>query len=118
MKKSTINTMTIITSVISLYILVFKGFGFPNISPLLDYLLRFLAALCVQVFVVFNFRTIWIRIVPMALTALFMLWVGSRFMRSDSWQGVRFAVYFAEYCTPFLGCCAAWLICKVNSAKD
>ena len=112
MKKSIINTITIITSVVSLYILVFKGFGFPNISPLLDYILRTLSALCVQVLVVCNFRTLWIRIVPMALTALLMLW-----FISGSWQ-MGFAVYFGEYCTPFLGCCAAWLICKVNSAKD
>ena len=118
MKKSVMRTATIIIAAISLYILVFEGFGFPNIPSLLNVGLRILAALCVQMFVLCTFRAKWLRAVPVVLTALLALWGGILFVGSDSWQGVGFSVYFADYCTPFLGCCAAWAVCKVMCPKD
>ena len=118
MKKTVMRTATIIAAVISLYILVFEGFGFPNISSPLNVGLRILAALCVQLFALCTFRAKWLRAVPVVLTALFALWGGILFVGSDSWQGVGFFAYFADYCTPFLGCCAAWAVCKVMCPKD
>ena len=118
MKKTVMGTVTIITAVISLYILVFEGFGFPNIPSPLNVGLRILAALCVQLFALCTFRVKWLRAVPVVLTALLVLWGGILFVGSDSWQGVRFSAYFADYCTPFLGCCAAWAAYKVMFPKD
>ncbi len=117
MKKSVMRTATIIIAAISLYILVFEGFGFPNIPSLLNVGLRILSALCVQIFVLCTFRAKWMRAVPVVLTALLAFWGGILFVGSDSWQGVRFSAYFADYCAPFLGCCAAWAICKVMCPK-
>ena len=117
-RKSVISTGAATIFAISLYILVFKGFGFPNISPMVDYFLRFLAALCAQISVLCAFRRKWILVLPTALTVLPVLWGGVLFVGSDSWQGVRFGVYLAEWCTPFLGCCAAWLIGKMIFQKD
>ena len=116
MKKSTIDKMLLATFATSLYILVFKGFGFPNIPPLLDYILRALVAWCVQIFFILHFRTIWIRMVPGALSALWMLLGGIPLIKG-SWQ-VGFSIYFAEYCTPFLGCCFAWLISRTKPARN
>ena len=117
-KKSVISTVTATVCAIALYILVFQGFGFPNISPMVDCLLRFLAALCMQIFVLGVFRRKWLRAVPVVLTALLALWGGILFVGSDSWQGVRFSAYVSDYCTPFLGCCVAWAAYKVMYPKD
>ena len=117
-RKSVISAGAATIFAISLYILVFQGFGFPNISPMVNYSLRFLAALCAQISVLSTSRAKLLRAVPVVLTALLALWGGILFVGSDSWQGVRFGAYFADYCTPFLGCCTAWPVCRVAFPAD
>ena len=89
MKKTILNLSVVIILCISLFVLLMQGFGLPSIIPVLDLILR---------------------IVPLILTVAFALWGGWLFLTSDSWANATFGDYFADYCTPALGCAVAYII--------
>lgn len=110
MKRSTISGFSAILGVISIAVLMFQGFGLPNVPLGGDVVLRILAAACVQVFVVSRFKSQLLRAAPLLAAGLIVLWGGFLFITSDAWENASFGGYFADYCTPFLGCCAARLM--------
>ena len=111
MKRGILSAVTLVAAASALYIVLFQGFGFPRIPPLLNYFLRTVAAMCAEIFVICNFKRRWIRLVPLGITALFALWGGYLFVSAESWTQVGFMEYVGGFCTPMLGCCGAWLLC-------
>ena len=104
MKKITANSAACIVLVCSLAVLLLQGFGLPPISSTANLVLRILAAAAAQVLFCVNFKQDWLRAVPLVLTVAFALWGGWLFLTSDSWVNATFSDYFADYCTPALGC--------------
>lgn len=112
MKKSIANWVAAIILCVSLFILLMQGFGLPSIGSVLDLILRIIAAASAQVLFCVNIKQPWLRIVPFVLTVAFALWGGWLFLTSDSWANATFGDYFADYCTPAIGCA---LVCVLNS---
>lgn len=110
MKKSIVNWAAAIILCVSLFILLMQGFGQPFIGPVLDLILRIVAAASAQVLFCVNIKQPWLRIIPLILTVAFALWGGWQFLTSDSWVNATLGDYIADYCTPALGCAAAYII--------
>lgn len=110
MKKAGLNLSAGIIMCVSLFVLLMQGFGLPSIGSVLDLILRIVAAASAQVLLCVNIKQPWLRIIPLILTVAFALWGGWLFLTSDSWANVTVGDYFADYCTPALGCAAAYII--------
>ena len=110
MKKTILNLSAGIILCASLFVLLMQGFGLPSIIPVLDLILRIVAAASAQVLFCVNIKQPWLRIIPLILTIAFALWGGWLFLTSDSWANATFGDYFADYCTPALGCAVAYII--------
>ncbi len=109
MKKGMINASMIVIFIVSLYIVVFQGFGFPNISNGLDAFLRILLAVSVQVLIITNLKPIWIRLLPTVIAAGIALW--GVYVH---WADMTFGMYFVDYGTFLVGCALGWLVVKFN----
>ena len=110
MKKTVLNLSAGIILCASLFVLLMQGFGLPSIGPVLDLILRIVAAASAQVLFCVNIKNPWLRIIPIVLTVAFALWGGWLFLTSDSWANVTVGDYFADYCTPAFGCAVAYII--------
>jgi len=95
---------------ICLYLLVFQGFAAPVLPPLLDFILRFVAAACIQYLSLRIARQELVRFLPLMLTFLLAVWGIFLFLTSPSWQNATLGSLLADYVTPLLGCCSAWLV--------
>ena len=95
---------------ICMYLMVFEGFAAPEIPTLGDALLRFLAALCLQLLTLRLGRKEVLRFAPMAAAFLLAVWGFFLFLTSPSWQGAVFSTAMADYLTPVCGCVTGWLI--------
>lgn len=113
MNKAAFTIVAIGVILLSLYILIFQGFGFPNISPIADSSLRILAACLIQFIAAVNIRKIGIALLPTVVAIGIALWGGYLFLTADAWIDVTFGGYFADFCTPLIGCGAAWIISKI-----
>ncbi len=107
MKKSIFNVSMVLTFLVSLYIVVFQGFGFPNILDGVDLVLRILIAFSAQAIVIANLKPTWIRLIPTVIAAVIALW-GVYF----DWGNITFGMYFAYYCTFLVGCAFGWITVK------
>ena len=110
MKKTVLNVSAGIVLCASLFVLLMQGFGLPPIGSVLDLILRIVGAASAQVLFCVNIKQPWLRIIPIVLTVAFALWGGWLFLTSDSWVNATFGEYFADYCTPALGCAVAYII--------
>ena len=117
MKKTVLNLGAGIILCVSLFVLLMQGFALPFVGAVLDFALRIVAAASAQVLFCINMRRPWLRIVPLALTAAFVLWGGLLFLTSDSWVNATFWDYFADYCTPTLGCALTYGACSATGLK-
>jgi hypothetical protein len=95
---------------ISVYLILFDGFAAPEIPTLGDALLRFLAALCLQLLTLRTGRKEIVRFGPMVLTFFMAVWGFFLFLTSPSWQGTVLSAALADYLTPVCGCVTGWLI--------
>lgn len=95
---------------ICLYLLVFQGFAAPALPPLLDGVLRFVSAGCIQFLALRIGKHDLIRMVPFGLAFLLAVWGFFLFLTSPSWQNATFGDLFADYMTPLFGCLAACLL--------
>lgn len=95
---------------VCLYLVVFQGFAAPSLPTLWDALLRFSAAICIQLLLIRTGKSGLVRIAPLALALLAAVWGFFLFLTSPSWQGATFGAFLADYITPMLGCGAAWLL--------
>ena len=110
MKKTVLNLSAGIVLCASLFVLLMQGFGLPPIGSVLDLILRIVVAASAQVLFCVNIKQPWLRIIPLILTVAFALWGGWLFLTSDSWVNATLGDYIADYCTPALGCAAAYII--------
>lgn len=111
MKKIVLNLSAAISLLASLFVLLMQGFGLPSIGSALNFILRIVAAASAQVLFCVNIKQPWLRIIPLILTVAFALWGGWLFLTSDSWANATLGDYFADYCTPTIGCA---LVCVLN----
>ena len=95
---------------VSVYLMAFEGFTAPEIPTAGDAILRFLAALCLQLLTLRTGRKELVRFAPIILSFFMVVWGFFLFLTSPSWQGSVFSAALAEYLMPILGCTAAWLI--------
>ena len=109
MKKIIANSVAGIVLVYSVAVLLLQGFGLPPISSNANLVLRILAAAAAQVLFCVNFKQCWLRVVPLVLTVAFALWGGWAFLTSDSWVNATLPDYFADYCTPAIGCFVVYI---------
>lgn len=56
------------------YIVLFQGFGFPSISPLLSTILKIIITILVQVFFVITFKNIYIQLAPFFISVIIFLY--------------------------------------------
>lgn len=117
MKKIVLNLTIGIIFCASLFILLMQGFGLPPISAVLDLILRIVVAISAQVLFWVNIKQPLLRIIPLILTVAFALWGGWLFLTSDAWVNVSLGDYFADYCTPALGCNITYILCMLVSKK-
>ena len=110
MKKTVLNLSAGIILCASLFVLLMQGFVLPSIGPVLDLILRIVAAASAQVLFCVNIKQPWLRSIPLILTIAFALWGGWLFLTSDSWVNATFGEYFADYCIPALGCAVAYIM--------
>lgn len=114
MKKTVLNLSAGIILCASLFVLLMQGLGLPPIGSVLDFILRIVAAASAQVLFCVNIKQPWLRIIPLILTVAFAMWGGWLFLTSDSWVNATFWDYFADYCTPTLGCALAYGVCRAT----
>ena len=117
MKKTALNMGAGIILCISLFVLLMQGFGLPPIGSVLDFILRIVAAASAQVLFCVNIRKPWPRSIPLVFTAAFALWGGWLLLTSDSWVNATVWDYFADYCTPAIGCVATYCVCSATSLQ-
>ena len=91
-------------SAVSLYILVFQGFGFPPISDFWNIALRILAAILLQLFFCRSKWTAVIRLLPMLATTAFALWCIRLYL--VSWTHTSLLTLVSEFLSPALSCAA------------
>lgn len=94
---------------ICLYLVGFQGFAAPVLPLALDALLRFCAALCIQLLAMRLRRYPMLHVVPSLLAFFLTVWGFFLFLTSPSWQSATFGHFLADYATPLLGCGFAWL---------
>ena len=114
MKKTVLNLSTGIVLCGSLFVLLMQGFAMPSVCAVLDFTLRIAAAACAQVLFCVNIKQPWLRIIPLILTVAFALWGGWLLLTSDSWVNATVGGYFADYCTPAIGCALTYGACRVT----
>ena len=93
---------------ISLYMLVFQGFGFPSISPFWNVLLRIVAAGCIQCFFL---GTRWPKVLkglPLFATGCLALW--ACWMYLTIWKHTSFLTLTCEFLSPVLICTTVLLV--------
>ena len=56
------------------YIVLFQGFGFPSISPLLSSILKIIITILIQVFFVVTFKNIYIKPTPFFISVIIFLY--------------------------------------------
>ena len=95
-------------SAVSLYILVFQGFGFPPISGFWNVALRILAASLLQLFFCRSKWPVVIRLLPMLTTAAFALWCVRLYL--VSWTHTSLLTLVSEFLSPALSCTAVLLL--------
>ena len=95
---------------VSVYLMAFEGFTAPEIPTLGDALLRFLAALCLQLLTLRTGRKEIVRFAPIVLSFFLAVWGFFLFLTSPSWQGVVLGAALADYLMPVVGCTVGWLI--------
>ena len=95
---------------ICLYLVAFQGFAAPVLSTPVDALLRFCAALCIQLLAIRIRRYYLLRFAPIVLAALLAIWGFFLFLTSPSWQSATLGMYAADYLTPVLGCLCGLLL--------
>ena len=117
MKKTVLNLSAGIVLCVSLFVLLMQGFALPSIGAALNLILRLVAAASAQVLFCVNIRKPWLRSIPLVFTAAFALWGGWLLLTSDSWVNATFWDYFADYCTPTLGCALAYGVCRATSLQ-
>ena len=114
MKKYVVNMVAGIVLCVSLFVLLMQGFALPSIGAASNFLLRIVAAASAQILFCANIKQTWLRIIPIVLTAACALWGGWLFLTSDSWVNATFWGYFADYCTPTLGCAVTYCACSAT----
>lgn len=117
MKKYVVNIVAGSILCVSLFVLLMQGFGLPPIGSVLDFILRIVAAASAQVLFCVNIRKPWLRSIPLVFTAAFALWGGWLLFTSDSWVNATVWDYFADYCTPAIGCAATYCVCSATSLQ-
>lgn len=95
---------------ICLYLVAFQGFAAPALPTALDALLRFCAALCIQLLAMRIRRYPMLHAAPFFLAFFLAVWGFFLFLTSPSWQGATFVHFLADYGTPLAGCAIAWLL--------
>ena len=114
MKKTVLNGGAGIILCGSLFVLLMQGLALPSIGAALNLILRLAAAASAQVLFSANMRQPWLRSIPLVFTAAFALWGGWLLFTSDSWVNATVWDYFADYCTPTLGCALAYGVCRAT----
>ena len=117
MKKTILNLSAGIILCVSLFVLLMQGFVLPSVGAVLDFVLRIVAAASAQALFCVNIKQPWLRIIPLVLTAAFALWGGWLLLTSDSWVNATFGDYFADYCTPTLGCAVTYCACSATRLR-
>ena len=95
---------------VCIYLMAFEGLTAPEIPTLGDALLRFLAAICLQLLTLRIGKREILRFAPMAVGFLMAVFGFFLFLTSPSWQGSVFSTTLADFLMPVLGCITAWLI--------
>lgn len=113
-EKIGFNVVMMLIFIVSLYVVLFQGFGFPNISDNIDMLLRIILAFSIQSIIITNLKLTFIRLIPTIIACAVALWGGFLFITSDAWANVSFGMYFADYCTFFVGSIFSWVCVKFN----
>ncbi len=93
-----------IIAILSLIVLFLQGFGLPPISPLIDLLLRIIAAGSIQLFFLLSLPKNQLRFLPLLLSALLAVWGCWLFCTSPSWQNATLPDLLADYCSPAFAC--------------
>ena len=117
MKKYVVNIVAGSILCVSLFVLLMQGFALPSTGAALNFLLRLVAAASAQMLFCINMRHPWLRMIPIVLTAACAMWGGWLFLTSDSWVNATVWDYFADYCTPAIGCAATYCVCSATSLQ-
>ena len=117
MKKIIANIIAGVILCMSLCVLLMQGFGLPPVGSVLDLVLRIVVGAAAQVLFCLNCKRAWLRVIPLVLTVTFALWGGWLFLTSDSWANATFGGYFADYCSPAVGCVLAYILCTISTTK-
>ena len=117
MKKTVLNLSAGIILCASLFVLLMQGFVLPSIGPVLDLILRIVAAASAQVLFYVNIKQPWLRSIPLILTIAFALWGGWLFLTSDSWVNATLRDYIADYCTPAAACSVTYILSLIANEK-
>ena len=93
---------------ICMYLMVFEGFAAPEIPTLGDALLRFLAALCLQLLTLRLGRKEILRFAPLSAAFLIAVWGFFLLLTSPSWRHATFGGFLADYVSPAAMCWTVW----------
>lgn len=105
--KKLINFLLGVVFTVCMFLLTMQGFAAPTLPGFADLLLRIAAALCIQLLLLRISKKLWLRILPLALTALLAVWGFFLLLTSPSWVHATVWGFLADYVSPVIGCIAA-----------
>jgi len=110
MKKTT-DILLILAVVVPLVLLFWP---FAQWSGMMALALRVVPALCLQVLLCRVGKYEVVKVLPLVLTGLLALWGTYLYCTSPSWVNAELSDLLADYCSPFLGCGAAYAIDRLK----
>lgn len=94
--------------------LVLLFWPFARWGGVMSLLLRVVPALCLQTLLCRVGRYEVVKVLPLVLTGLLALWGTYLYCTSPSWVNAELSDLLADYCSPFLGCGAAYAVDRLK----
>ena len=114
-QSNALDAFLLLLFAVSLYILVFQGFGFPSINGFWHLILRVSAAASAQVFFCRRGLPTLLRLLPLLATGCFALW--SVWLFCTAWEHTSFSALFRDFLSPFVSCGVILFLFRMLSTR-